>query len=512
MKENCLMHYLVPSSIANAHLQAFLRRAFLTITVALLAFPSGADAVSPPPDGDYGFQNTAEGRDALFSLQNGVYGNTALGFNALYANTSGGYNTATGTRALRYNTTGTNNTANGADALALNKTGSNNTAVGNVALYQSTTAGFNTAIGAVALYMNQTGSYNTAIGYRALRANVSGEQNTATGCLALEKSTGSYNTAGGFRSMTSNTTGNSNTAYGTNSLLLNTTGGLNTATGDRALLNNTTGSNNVANGGGALAGNSTGFFNTAAGVNSLYSNTNGIYNVAVGGNALNANTTGRDNTALGTSALYANTTGNNNIALGISAGKNLTTGNNNIVIGHAASAGQTNTIQIGTQGTQTATFIAGISGAVVTGSTVVANASGQIGVSGPSSRRFKHAIEPMSDASEAILELRPVTFRYNEDIDANEIPQFGLVAEEVEKVNPDLVARDADGKAYTVRYEAVNAMLLNEFLKEHRKVETLETSLKELKAIVTEQGAQLQQVRNELQAEKPARRLVSSSE
>src|SRR4029077_12395846 len=126
-----------------------------------------------------------------------------------------------------------------------------------------------------------------------------------------------------------------------------------------------------------------------------------------------------------------------------------------------------------------------ISGVVVTGSTVVVNSSGQLGVA-PSSARFKEAIKPMDKAREAILALKPVTFRYKEEIDPDGIPQFGLVAEEVEKVNPDLVARDADGKVYTVRYDAVNAMLLNEFLKEHRQVQ-------ELKSIVTRQEATIAQ-------------------
>jgi len=158
---------------------------------------------------------------------------------------------------------------------------------------------------------------------------------------------------------------------------------------------------------------------------------------------------------------------------------NLTTGSNNIDIGNAGVAAESGKIRIGKQGTHNGTFIAGIAGVVVTGPHVVVNASGKLGVAA-SSARFKKAIKPMDHASRVIHQLEPVTFRYNEDLDPNGIPQFGLVAEQVEKVNADLVVRDEEGKAMTVRYEAVNAMLLNEFLKEHRKVEELEKQIKAL--------------------------------
>jgi Chaperone of endosialidase len=181
---------------------------------------------------------------------------------------------------------------------------------------------------------------------------------------------------------------------------------------------------------------------------------------------------------MGVNTLYQST-GNNNIAIGSGAGSSLTMGNNNIDIGNICVAGEANTIRIGS-GNQTAAFIAGISGATVTGTGVVVSASGQLGTA-PSSARFKEAIKPMDKASEAILALKPVTFRYKEEIDPDCIPQFGLVAEEVEKVNPDLVACDRDGKPYTVRYDAVNTMLLNEFLKQHRKVEEQEATIAQLK-------------------------------
>ena len=172
--------------------------------------------------------------------------------------------------------------------------------------------------------------------------------------------------------------------------------------------------------------------------------------------------------------------------MGTYAGQNLTTGNSNVDIGNEGVAGDDRTIRIGAQGIQTATYIAGISGVVVAGDPVVIDSSGHLGVGMPSSKRFKDEIKPMGDSSEAILALKPVTFRYKDDLDPKRITRFGLVAEEVEKVNPDLVARDAKGEVYIVRYEAVNAMLLNEFLKEHRKVEEQDRTAQEQKAAITQ--------------------------
>ena len=190
----------------------------------------------------------------------------------------------------------------------------------------------------------------------------------------------------------------------------------------------------------------------------------GSFNTATGFRALNDNSTGFFNTAFGYQALQNNTIASFNIAIGVDAGANLTTGGSNIDIGNFGVAGEERKIRIGTQGTHNGTFIAGISGVAVMGSRVVVNGSGKLGVAA-SSARFKERIKPMDNASEAIFTLKPVTFRYKKDIDAEDTPQFGLVAEDVEKVNPDLVVRDKEGKPYSVRYEAVNAMLLNEFLK-----------------------------------------------
>src|SRR5207253_1117406 len=239
--------------------------------------------------------------------------------------------------------------------------------------------------------------------------------------------------------------------------------------------------------------------------------------------ALFSNTTGRNNTANGYNALYNNTTGGSNITLGFQAGLNLTTGNSNIDIGNVGVAGESKRIRIGTAGTQTKTFIAGISGVTVAGGVgVIVGSNGQLGTV-VSSERFKDAIKPMDKASEAILSLKPVTFRYKHELDPDGIPQFGLVAEDVEKVNPDLVARDDKGKVYTVRYEAVNAMLLNEFLKEHRKVQeqgaTIAQLKKDFRATVAqlatrldEQAAQIQKVSVQVELSKPAPRTVLNNQ
>ena len=291
-------------------------------------------------------------------------------------------------------------------------------------------------------------NFTTAEGDNALKALTIGVGNTAVGTFSLfSVSSGNFNTAVGAGSLDLNQA-DSNTATGAAALLFNTTGSQNTAVGAAALEFNDTGQSNTANGAFTLFSNSTGQLNTANGVGALQSNTIGNDNTANGVNALVSNTTGGGNTADGRSALANNTTGGGNIALGAGAGSNLTTGNNNIDIGSGGVAGESNTIRIGNPALQTTVFIAGISGTPVTGTAVVVNGSGQLGVA-PSSEHFKTEIKAMDKTSEAILALKPVTFRYNNDPDG--IPQFGLVAEEVEKVNRDLVVRNAKGKIYTVR-------------------------------------------------------------
>jgi hypothetical protein len=418
----------------------------ILVTLACFGLSPVGRAVNPPPDGGYPNGNTAEGTDALFNV------------------TTGGANTATGTDALYNNTTGSHNTAIGNFALLENRTGDDNTAIGSDALFRNTIGSNNTATGFQALEFNTTGSDNTANGFAALSSNTSGEDNTATGTEALE---------------------------------FNTTGFGNTANGFQALLSNTTGAGNTANGFKALVINTTGFDNTATGAFALGNDTTGALNTANGAFALENNTTGHDNLAEGYSALENNTTGSSNIAVGSQAGSNLTTGSNNIDIGALGVAGEANTIRIGKSGRQNKTFIQGIRGATVAnGVGVIVGTTGQLGTV-VSSVSFKEAIKPMDKASEPILALKPVTFRYKKELDPDKIPQFGLIAEEVEKVNPGLVARDEEGKITSVRYEAVNAMLLNEFLKEHQTVQ-------ELKKQVAELTAGLQKVSAQLEVSKPA--------
>jgi len=371
--------------------------------------------------------------------------------------------------------------------------------------------GDNTAEGEDALFSLTTGLDNTAIGFNALYHNTTGSGNTATGWAALfNNTTGFTNTAAGVYALITNTTGFFNTAIGGFALGNNTTGFENTAIGEGALFGNTTGVLNTANGFQALSSNTTGAYNTANGANALDGNTTGSNNTAAGLNALRRNITGEGNTANGSRALVRNTTGNDNIALGNNAGENLTTGSNNIDIANRGVAGEAKTIRVGTTGTHTAAYMAGISGATVpTGVAVIVDANGQLGTT-TSTARFKEAIKPMDKASEAILALHPVTFRYRHELDAEGVPQFGLVAEEVEKVNPALVARDEQGKAYTVRYDAVNAMLLNEFLKEHHQVQDLKTIVAEQQKQIEALTAGLQKVSAQVETIRTAPQVVNN--
>jgi hypothetical protein len=344
-----------------------------------------------------------------------------------------------------------------------------NTAEGQNALFGLTTGGFNTAVGFLSLTSNTTGSFDTAVGAGALLANTA-DENTATGTGALlNNTTGTDNTANGGFALFGNTVGNFNTAIGVQALLSNTSGTDNTATGVDALFNNTTGGGDTANGNNALASNSTGVNNTASGFN----------------------------------ALAFNTTGGSNVALGYQAGSNATTGSNNVYIGAGIS---------GVAGESNACYIASIFGQTsATGTSVFINSSGQLGTS-TSSRRFKEDIKPMDKASDALFALKPVAFRYKKEVDPSGTSQLGLVAEDVEKVNPDLVVRDKEGKPYSVRYDQVNAMLLNEFLKEHSTVQELKKQVAVLTATVKEQASQIQKVSAQLEVSKPAPQTVLNNQ
>jgi trimeric autotransporter adhesin len=447
----------------------------VAIAISCLAVAPRLFALDPPPDGAYPGNNTAEGGGALFTLDSNLGSdNTAVGFSALYGNHSGDQNTAIGSLAL------------------LNAYTSGNTAIGAFALLNNTFGGNNTAVGLNALYSNG-GSDNTAIGVNALYSNFTYE-NTAIGAYALASfaSEASGMTAVGAYALTSNTTGYANTALGYSALKKTTEGYQNTAVGDLALDSNVTGSGNTATGSSALLFN-VGSNNTAFGAEAAEGSnfTTGSNNTTVGGNSLSNLTSGGSNSALGYNALLNITTGSSNIAVGESAGSLLTTGSNNIEIGHEGNAGDSNTIRIGKKGVHTKTVIAGIRGTTVaSGISVFIDGNGRLGTT-TSSARFKSEIKPMAKASEAIFALEPVTFRYKQELDPDQIPQFGLVAEQVAKVNPDLVAHDEDGKPYTVRYEAVNAMLLNEFLKEHRKGQEQDATLAELRSAIAQQQKEI---------------------
>lgn len=313
---------------------------------------------------------------------------------------------------------------------------------------------------------------NTVLGIGAAAATTSGADNTAIGTQAL----------------TSNTSGSSNTAFGRTALFSTTTGSFNTASGRSALLSNNTGKGNTASGSSALVSNTTGNDNTASGLNVLFSNTVGSFNVATGGSALTANTTGNSNTAIGNAALESNSTGNVNIAIGAGAGSNLTVGNTNIMIGNPGVAGESGIIRIGSA--QTKAFMAGIRGNT-TGATdaitVVIDSNGELGTVS-SSRSAKDDIADMNDASAMLSQLRPVTFRYKahgsgRSVDARPL-QYGLIAEEVNEVAPELVARNAQGEIETVFYQHLTPMLLNEFQKQQARINALERELANIRALL----------------------------
>jgi len=376
-----------------------------------------------------------------------------------------GFTTAEGCRALESLTTGQGNTGLGFWSLILDTTGNNNTGVGAQSLAMNN-GNLNTAVGVVSLVFNLTGSNNTAVGAQTLPFN----------------------------------DGDGNGAFGTYALFNNTDGGSNNAFGEFALTSNDHGSGNTAVGSNALASNDIGNSNTAVGVFALPDNTSGIENTAVGGAALFTNVDGSHNIAVGQAALSNNTSGSNNIAVGEFAGLAVIASNNVIAIG------------VQGQDISDSCFIGNIFNAMApSGSAVFIDANNRLGTI-TSSKRFKEDIKPIGKSSEALLELKPVTFRYKKEIDPAARSQFGLVAEEVEKVNRDLVVRDKEGKPYSVRYDQVNAMLLNEFLKEHHQMQ-------DLKAIVAEQQKQiyaltagLKKVSAQLEVSKPAPQVVANNQ
>ncbi len=445
-----------------------LRRALLLIPLVLACFGLGSltvQAVDPPPDGGYGGQNTAEGTDALFSLTTGVW-NVAVGFQALHSDTTGNQNTATGYKALFLNTTG----------------------------------GKATAYGSQALYNNDTGNNNVATGFNTLFSNTSGNNNTGNGFRTLNFNNGDDNTATGFNALYNNRTGVQNTATGSQALLHNFAASNNTGTGFQALFNNTTSELNVAVGDFALAS----FNGTTA--------TDGA-NTALGSIALTAETSGQENTAVGRRALESLTAGSHNTAVGWRAGDNVLTASGTVCIGSStAGANDNDTTYIRNVGTTLQPFSAGVVDFVT-----VRLSDNRLGRNA-SSQRYKENIKAMDKASEAIYQLKPVTYRYKKAIDPNQNLDYGLVAEDVAKIDPKLAIRDGNGQIESVRYMAIYNMMLNELIKEHRKVEQLQATVAQqqkgmevLTAQFKEQVSQIQKVSAQLEVNKPTQKVVLSN-
>jgi hypothetical protein len=329
----------------------------------------------------------------------------------------------------------------------------------------------NTAVGWAALNANSIGYQNSALGFQSLSSNQSGNDNVALGVDALySNSTGSYNTATGFSALSNNTTGSNNSASGNGAMNDNTTGSANAAFGANSMFSNSTGSYNSALGVSALNFNKTGSNNTAVGYYASLSNTTGSDNTATGNNALYSNTAGNTNVALGEDALYTNTTGSHNIGIGFKAGYALTTGSNDIDIGSDGRDGESGVIRIGVEGTQKQAYLAGVATSQITGAAVYVNAHGQLGVLA-SSERYKTAVAPMGASTAALAQLRPVTFHLKSEPQGE--VQYGLIAEEVAAVYPELVIRDAAGQIQGVRYDELAPMLLNEVQQQRHELQEI---------------------------------------
>ena len=361
--------------------------------------------------------------------------------------------------------------------------------------------GFTTAEGCNALKSLTSGAGNTGVGWYSLSSDTTHSYNTGVGAGALFLNNADSNTAVGTAAMLLNSSGTRNVANGTDALVYNDSGNYNDAVGAFALFNNINGFSNNAFGDSALVENIHGFANTAIGDSALLSND-------ATGNGL-----GNYNTAVGGQALFSNTDGTANTAVGFQAGSSATTGDGNVYVGAGMS---------GVAGESNHTYLRNINTTSVSGggtdTVTVDLTTGLLGHL-TSSRRYKEDIKPMDKASEALFALRPVTYHYKKEIDAPQSPAFGLIAEDVARVNPGLVARNAQGQPESVHYEMVNAMLLNEFLKEHKKVEEQEATIAQLKeklqilvAHVQERDSKIQRVNDRVETNKTAPQLVATDQ
>jgi trimeric autotransporter adhesin len=451
--------------------------------------------------------NSAFGANALTANTSGT-NNTAAGFGALSTNTTGADDVAVGVGALGKNTTGQRNAAFGSSALHANNTTSDNSAFGYQALENNTTA-FNSAFGSGALAADTTGDQNSAFGAQALNSNTTGQFNAAFGTFALGNNKGGkFNSAFGYQALNFNGGGQQNSAFGSNALFTNTSGTDNSAFGFGSLLANSSGVDNSALGASALHDNSTGVANSAVGSNALLHNTTGQENAAVGTGALSTNTAGSANSAFGIRALRFSTdsfntalgrdaltnlaSGGSNIAIGDSAGKNLTSGHNNVYLGNPGQASESNTIRLGSFSQQNV-FIPAIGHTFFINGTPLQGdpRTGQIGFAG-SSRRFKHEIADMGGETELLMKLRPVSFYYRPELDETQTRQYGLVAEEVAQVAPQLVVFDQDGAPLMVRYEFINAMLLNEVQKQRQLLAEQHKANEQQQGTIARQQAEIQ--------------------
>ena len=330
---------------------------------------------------------------------------------------------------------------------------------------------------------------------------------TAEGCLALQNlTTGAGNTGVGWRSLFLVGGGNFNTGVGAGTLVLNTADS-NTAVGTAALLLNTTGDQNTAVGTDALVHNDSGSNNAAVGAFALFNLINGAENVATGAQALFNLTNGFDNVATGNLPLFNLTNGSNNVAIGAGAGFGLTTGGGNVYIGAVQAAPVTSE--------DNHTYIRNINSTSVSGGgtdTVTVNLSTGLLGHLSSSRRHKEEIKPMEAASETLYRLKPVTYRYKKEIDRDQVLDYGLIAEEVSEIDPNLTICNKEGQIESVRYTAINNMLLNEFLKEHKKVEALQATVAQQQKGIEALIAQVQKVSAQIQVNKSAPRLTATND
>ncbi len=400
-------------------------RLVISSGVAIGAAWSAAHATQPPdPTSSDGYYNTAAGSYALYYETNGTL-NTGIGYESLIKNTTGSRNTALGASALFSNVSGIDNTATGTYALHLNSTGQENVSSGSYSMYYNTAGGYNVSTGSYSMQNNTIGSENVASGFSALNKNLGGSENVVSGAYAMY-----FNTSG----------------YG-----------------------------NTASGYFAMENNGTGYYNVGLGFFALLANVSGDSNVAVGPYSLYSNVNGSGNVALGPNSLY-NSGGSNNIAIGNQAGFDVK-GSNNIEIGSEGTAADAGVIRLGTPGVQNTVYVAGIATSKITGSAVYVTSSGKLGVLA-SSERYKTAIASMGTRTEKLSKLRPVTFHLKNDPQGE--VQFGLIAEEVDKVYPELVIRDEAGKIQGVRYDELAPMLLNEMQQQKVELRTIKQQMAEL--------------------------------